>query len=770
MPYSINNILKFARGFDYSNPPSKEEVLDFYIDFIQQDVSSEYVDELHEDNAALSGLLDIQVWMQVNLKVTEVKARAAGKDVTPLVRRLESLDENEIPGFLDEQDSRHSDHLQIIRNGVKNYALELLDAAKENIYRFLTSTVEKASSNVIEKMAWIEGYIDHVATESELFSVLPAQEGDYHQFISNVAEKIKDNQRAQGVDEEDLAFSEENKFKGTNSSGMPDVVLKKPDGSYLFSYANNFVDTKMESDQATRHTALVMESQRISIEQNISFYKAFKQVKKLYPGSDDERVLWESILKDKDLYSDVRTHVSSYQFIDKNMLLSDFVDKGLITDDEERIQIESLLSLLPVIAQDFNVLLSEDKTITGADLTGLNLTADINSTVNEYPADIHETRANLTKMLEDLFNSGGNLVTLFTGLKNSESDHTQIAVYRNQYVAVNEDKGASYDYFNLSNNLSNNHHTLAMLLLLAISKRSLYRVSITESIMQLARTNKVILDAVTNFNHDEFNKLLEDITIKRTFTKHTEESIKDKITIREVTEVHDQLVDEHEELKDRNQQMRDQNEHQQILIEAFQWAGQNNLNHLFQDNELLIAEYLKSKSNEATNPIIDEKIADLNEFEAINERLIEDNDWFSFTKENIEDKRNNVYKLSENDMFLHLLYISPVTCIKLYGEDQVKEAMDKESLISRLSSLFERLDIKTEEKQQFINDTIGYLKNEEDLNKLSNVSKTIASGYYDAAMNQEDISKVEKHQFLNSIINLKRNNDQGVASSSSMSR
>jgi len=214
-------------------------------------------------------------------------------------------------------------------DNINEYLNDITLQELENIDNFLLketqSLKQKINSIVVEEGAWFDEYILKCATEKEKISLLKlSKKKDQEGFKNTLKELINKNNDSLGIPH---VFSKEGEgYSFTKAtSGLPDVVLKTREGGIHFCYANSFENSYMESDQAERHSAILLETMKemnwYNINDKTGFFNKFKSIIENYKGEPEQRDLWKKIISNKDnindLYNKVRNNfsISNYQYI-----------------------------------------------------------------------------------------------------------------------------------------------------------------------------------------------------------------------------------------------------------------------------------------------------------------------------------------------------------------------------------------------------------------------------------------------------------------------
>lgn len=248
--------------------------------------------------------------------------------------------------FLNSQDFFEFKNKQKIeyQDFVKNSVNERLFNIDKNILELDEYCVNLLKSVAVEEYAWIETYIKNCMLDIdkdlylELRSEILVCKDDEKikeltdNFITHIKSQINNNVRTLGLknshDKPYFPFTEQNgslKYSTTNSSGNPDVILRKTnnkkdwDGGIAFTYANHFVDTNMEGDQAERHSAILIEAETLFQNQKkAKFGTILHKVQKKYDNNDKQRKLYSNQIKNKNVYTETVKNftLSSYQNLD----------------------------------------------------------------------------------------------------------------------------------------------------------------------------------------------------------------------------------------------------------------------------------------------------------------------------------------------------------------------------------------------------------------------------------------------------------------------
>jgi hypothetical protein len=369
-----------------------------------------------------------------------------------------------------------------------------LRATKNEILQLSKGIRQAASAMAVEEAAWIDGYIEEIATDEEIKQLFQGYSVNENpkDLILQIKKNINDNVKALGGNK---PFTATGAFKATASAGRPDVVMRKPDDSLFFSYANYFVDTRMETDQATRHTAVLLEAERrFQLNNEISFYKHYAATKKDYKDSNAEVELWQSILAKKEEYSKTAITVASYQHIDNggllnSMLANETCFKNLTKGDAETIR--GIVSLLPILAQDLNnVRIPSDQTIT--EISGSKEYPFLQSSTLQAPENTDTKKTNesakfdLIKIIKRLVNAGSKIKNLITDpQKKTNQAQGQKTTEEKIYVLPNRtiQKASTASSEEYVVNLDN--EPLSALIINILSKKADYRQSLLEGIFQL---------------------------------------------------------------------------------------------------------------------------------------------------------------------------------------------------------------------------------------------------------------------------------------------
>jgi len=387
----------------------------------------------------------------------------------------------------------------------------------------LTKAVrEKATSTVVEEASWLEGFVNEIATDDQISSLIQIH-ADNDQNLPNVIREIKTfinenvTQEMGGLP----PFDKDNKFNAKASAGKPDVVMRKPDGSLFFSYANYFVDTRMESDQATRHTAMLLETQRVlnSDKSDRSFWDIYADIKSSdVKTAANEADLWNKILSNPKDYGDLSISISSYQHIDSGSLL-DSINKSKEFDlsPNELSDIRMILSSLPILAQDFNNMMPTDKTL------GSKMVGDLPFIKSVKLCQPENTDTTVTKtQAETKFKA---VIGIF-----SETKNTLLSIIKgmgiNRNIGEGKPSGKGIHYvnsnrnlqkvstkssteYNINNDMLKGSDFITVLMMSIMEKKANYRQALIEAILQIYSADRAMILSILPRNDDELREFEE---------------------------------------------------------------------------------------------------------------------------------------------------------------------------------------------------------------------------------------------------------------------
>ena len=387
----------------------------------------------------------------------------------------------------------------------------------------LTKAVrEKATSTVVEEASWLEGFVNEIATDNQISSLIQIH-ADNNKNLPNVIREIKAlinenvTQEMGGLP----PFDKDNKFNAKASAGKPDVVMRKPDGSLFFCYANYFVDTRMESDQATRHTAMLLETQRVlnSDKSDRSFWDIYADIKSSdVKTATNEADLWNKILSNPKDYRDLSISISSYQHIDSGSLL-DSINKSKDFDlsPNELSDIRMILSSLPILAQDFNNMMPTNKTL-GSDMVGdlpfikavkLCQPENTDTTVTKTQAEtkfkavigiFSETKNTLLSIIKGM----GINRNIGEGKPSGKGIH-----YVNSNRNLQKVSTKSSTEYNINNDMLKGSDFITVLMMSIMEKKANYRQALIEAILQIYSDDRAMILSILPRNDDELREFEE---------------------------------------------------------------------------------------------------------------------------------------------------------------------------------------------------------------------------------------------------------------------
>jgi len=226
---------------------------------------------------------------------------------------------------LDKREELLNENYENVNEYLNDITLQEINNIDSTLLQITQLLKKKINSTIIEEGAWFDEYILKCATEKEKITLLKfTKKNDMIGFKNSLKNMINKNNEELGIPH---VFSKDNEsYSFTKATGgLPDVVLKTREGGIHFCYANSFENSYMESDQAERHSAILLETMRkMNWNKNIDtkdFYKEFQSVHNTYLGEVEQRNLWRNIISNKknysDNYSEVRSQfsISNYQYI-----------------------------------------------------------------------------------------------------------------------------------------------------------------------------------------------------------------------------------------------------------------------------------------------------------------------------------------------------------------------------------------------------------------------------------------------------------------------